>query len=126
MGSRLGSLDILEALDDLGNLAILDDLEYLGTLDIISDLYVKKQSPNVLGLYDMTGNVMEWCEGYFEKYENIHQVNPICAPYHLEDKHVLRDGSWCFAAKHCRLTNRSGELPISCSYAFDFRIAIKK
>jgi formylglycine-generating enzyme required for sulfatase activity len=74
----------------------------------------------------MTGDVMEWCEGYFEKYENIHQVNPIGAPCHLEDKHVLHDGSWCFTAKHCSLTNRSGELPISCSYAFDFRIAMKK
>jgi hypothetical protein len=38
----------------------------------------------------MTGDVMEWCEGYFEKYENIHQVHPIGAPCHLEDKHVLR------------------------------------
>ncbi len=57
----------------------------------------------------MTGNVMEWFEGYFEIYENNHQVNPIGVPCHLEDKHVLRDGPWCFAAKHCRLTNRSGE-----------------
>jgi formylglycine-generating enzyme required for sulfatase activity len=86
----------------------------------------KNKSPNALGLCDMTGNVMEWCEGYLEKYENIHQVNPIGAPCHLEDKHVLRREAWCFAAKHCRLTNRSGELPNSCSYAFDFRIAMKK
>jgi formylglycine-generating enzyme required for sulfatase activity len=57
----------------------------------------------------MTGDVMEWCEGYFEKYENIHQVNPIGVPYRNEDKHVLRKEAWCFAAKHCRLTNRSGE-----------------
>lgn len=69
---------------------------------------------------------MEWCEGYFEKYENIHQVNPIGVPYRNEDMHVLRGGAWWFAAKHCRLTNRSGEQPNSCSYVFDFRIAMKK
>ena len=60
----LGSLDILEAIDDLGNLEDLDSLEYLVPLDIISDLYAKKpksQCPNVLGWYDMNGNVMEWC-----------------------------------------------------------------
>lgn len=86
----------------------------------------KNKSPNALGLCDMTGNVMEWCEGYLEKYENIHQVNPIGAPYHLEDKHVLRRGAWCFAAKYLRLTNRSEELPNSCCYACDFRIVMKK
>ncbi len=33
------------------------------------------------------------CEGYFEKYENIHQVNPIGAPYHLEI-------SMCYVEEH--------------------------
>lgn len=86
----------------------------------------KKQSPKALGLYDMTGNVMEWSEDYFGKYENNHQNNPIGAPYHYEDKQVLRDGAWYFAVKHCRLTNLSEELPFSCSYAYDFRIVMKK
>ena len=87
---------------------------------------VKMKEPNALGLYDMTGNVMEWCQDYFGKYTPDHQDNPVGAPYNYEEKHVIRGGAWCFAAKHCRITNRTGEYPHSLSSASGFRIAMRK
>lgn len=86
---------------------------------------VKTKRPNALGIYDMTGNVMEWCNDYFGKYSTATQENPTGPSYNYDEKHVIRSGAWCFAAKHCRLTNRSGDKEFSKSYCSGFRIAMQ-
>lgn len=53
---------------------------------------VMRKQPNELGLYDMTGNVSEWCQDWFAPYYLAAEPNP-AGPQEGEEK-VLRGGSW--------------------------------
>jgi len=83
---------------------------------------VGKKEANILGLYDMTGNVMEWCYDWFGKYELKEFINPEGMPTRSNYK-VLRGGGWAYAATLCRVSNRSFGEPEMRSATNGFRIA---
>ena len=62
------------------------------------------KSPNVCGLYDMTGNVWEWCWDWYSNYEKGLYTNRIEANVHLE--RIVRGGSWHYHAGYCNVTAR--------------------
>jgi formylglycine-generating enzyme required for sulfatase activity len=72
---------------------------------------VGQKKPNSWGLYDMYGNVAEWCNDIYGKsyYENSPVKNPQ-GPGEGE-KYVLRGGSWSSSADSCRSAYRVGEDP---------------
>ena len=72
---------------------------------------VGRKSPNAWGLYDMHGNVMEWCNDYYdpEYYANSPTSNPR-GPAEGE-KNVLRGGHWGASAESCTSAFRIGEEP---------------
>lgn len=65
---------------------------------------VKTKSPNALGLYDMSGNVWEWCQDWYGGYYKVSEVSPQ-GPLN-GSKRVVRGGSWYSQSSFCRVSKR--------------------
>ncbi len=73
---------------------------------------VGQKQPNELGIFDMTGNVKEWCwdwSGATEYYSTKPAVNPKGEKASTE--RVLRGGSWSSSIKDCQVENRDSDVP---------------
>ena len=89
---------------------------------------VRTKFPNELGLYDMSGNVSEWCQDYYGNYNGGSQTNPQ-GPFNGTSR-VLRGGSWNNNERGCRISFRSSSDPsisnLSIQDSFGFRIALSE
>lgn len=80
--------------------------------------------PNALGLYDMSGNVDEWCSDWFGSYPSGAQTDPTDPA--SGSYRVLRGGSWVNGPRGCRVANRGSLTPGSRGYFLGFRLARTK
>ena len=85
---------------------------------------VGKQQPNQLGLYDMSGNVWEWCaDPWHDTYDNAPKDARVWEEGVNNSYRVLRGGSWDFNSRSCRVANRSRNNPGNRYIDYGFRVA---
>ena len=83
---------------------------------------VGSKAPNELGIYDMSGNIYEWCSDWFGRYRAADQENPQGAP--SGTSRVMRGGSWFVPSNYARVSNRSGSDPDARFIHIGFRLAM--
>ena len=89
----------------------------------ISTHAVAGKAANFLGLYDMSGNVWEWCNDYwYGSYSSGAQTDPT-GPLSGSDR-VLRGGGCYSGATCCRVAYRSFSTETFCNYDLGMRLAL--
>lgn len=83
---------------------------------------VSTRNPNELQLYDMSGNVHEWCQDRYGDYVSGEQINP-AGPISGTTR-VYRGGNWYFDDWFCRVSFRNGLSPTNKNYGIGLRLAL--
>lgn len=90
-----------------------------------SNSVVMSKTPNELGIYDMSGNVYEWCGDWFGGYAPEAVTNPKGAL--TNSFRIVRGGGWRYKSKSCRVTARDYYNPTKKSQPFiGFRLVMEE
>lgn len=100
----------------------LDEVGWYGNNSGKKTHPVKQKKPNVLGLYDMSGNVFEWCNDWDAQYDDGFMIDP--QGPQKGKTHTCRGGSWNYDSLCSRVCFRSKHYPDRKNNHVGFRLAI--
>ncbi len=98
----------------------IDKVAWYGENSNASTHDVALKFPNTLELYDMSGNVAEWCWDYMDELEGKAISNPHGPS--IGNMHIKRGGSWLDDAEQCTVLYRSASAPTGKASNLGFRI----
>lgn len=86
---------------------------------------VMAKKPNELGLYDMTGNIWEWCQdNWHDNYQNAPKDGGAWIFDGDQSRRVVRGGSWHDDSNYCRIGSRSRFVAVENDIGIGFRLAM--
>jgi formylglycine-generating enzyme required for sulfatase activity len=86
---------------------------------------VKSLPANAWGLYEMHGNVLEWCKDVQRTYDEQAQIDPLGPMTGDDTPRCLRGGSWYLYARRARSANRRAFQPVNAFYDVGFRFCLR-
>ena len=84
---------------------------------------VGTKQPNELGIYDMAGNVEEWCQDGERRYDGSHQTNPVGNSFF---RRMYRGGSWYSSPSGCGVSSRSSDQSLILYNTLGLRLALSE
>ncbi|RJP24106.1 MAG: formylglycine-generating enzyme family protein, partial [Candidatus Omnitrophota bacterium] len=108
--------------DDLNHTVIMSYSWYGGNNNTAGPKEIGLNLPNAFGLFDLSGNVYEWCQ---DKYDsNYYSISPTQNPVNIQMNQttIIRGGDWHSDAKLCRSADRAGYYTNNAGYDVGFRV----